>query len=214
MGWWTRSTPPASATNLGINGVTSADVATLVHSDNTFRTAIQTADVISVEVGFNDFLLARIKFYQGACGGTDNLDCLRATVTGFGSNIEQILSDIDILKKDSAEIVVLDFYFSYLSHAPGLSLTLTPDESVATLKPYRDQMAAIVLDAARQHDVQNVSIGTLFNGESGTDDPYPSLIFDSFYLRDGLHPNKTGHALIAAAVLQALGRPVTAPSPD
>src|SRR5919202_413942 len=69
-----------SVTNLGRNGQTSSELLYNLRNDPSWRRAVGEADVLTVNIGINDLGHAAEAYVGGACGGTDNQDCLRKAV--------------------------------------------------------------------------------------------------------------------------------------
>src|SRR5262245_60313809 len=57
------------------NGQTSAQLLTVVQSNGAARTAIAQAEVVTWNIGLNDFRTARQSYKGKGCGGKDGQDC-------------------------------------------------------------------------------------------------------------------------------------------
>jgi len=189
-----------AVTNFGIWGATSAQILDSVEHDSSVRRSIEDADLVTYQAGINDFLSTRWRYVTGACGGTDNEDCLRAMVANFDTNWDLLLSEIQALTP-SATMRAMDIYYPVTVN----------DETMGyfgVLNSYLSQMNAHIWanpggSAARVH--------VLYNGETGAGDPY----IKGYILPDRVHPSELGHAVIAASfrILDYAGLNPSGPPP-
>jgi len=63
--------------NLGQNGWSSANLLNALQTDSVFQNAVVQSDVVTWDIGLNDFKNARSQYKRGGCGGTDGQNCLR-----------------------------------------------------------------------------------------------------------------------------------------
>ena len=69
--------------NLGQSGQTSSQLLHALRNDSAIRQAVGTAEVITFNIGINDLGHAGEAYEHGACGGSDNQECLRTAVESF-----------------------------------------------------------------------------------------------------------------------------------
>jgi lysophospholipase L1-like esterase len=180
--------------NLAEAGATSADLLEALESDPAVRRAVQQADVVTWDIGGNDLRQARAAYHRGACGGGDGQACLRRTVAAFKTNWDGILAELLALTAPSPTLLrTMDVYNPYVNE----------DElhgSRRTLEPYLDDVNAHIAATTSEHGVPYAPVHAAFNGPDGDQDPGDKGLLAG----DGLHPNGTGHAVIAE-LLRGLG---------
>jgi lysophospholipase L1-like esterase len=183
-----------SVQNLGQSGWTSTDLLNSLRNDGSVRSAVQSADVVTWDIGGNDLARAYEAFVSGSCGGSDNQQCLRDAVATFETNWDGIMSEIRSLTDPSKVIVrTMDIYNPFVAEQLAAG-------NFDQTEPYLDEVNAHIQNSAQQNGILWAQVHTAFNGSSGRDDPDAKgyLSFDHF------HPNDTGHGAIADA-LRALG---------
>lgn len=190
-------------TNLGISGWTSNDLLNALKRNFTYRDAVANSDVITFDIGGNDFLNAAEKYIAGTCGGKKNNKCLTKTHKKFKSNFKKIISLIKkINKKDSLILRSMDIYF------PNTTFYLNDDfitndkypNDFAIINPVLTKINRLISKTCRSKKILFADVHLSYNGSSGTEDPtLKGYIYD-----DLLHPNDIGYQVIADD-LQALG---------
>ena len=187
--------------NLGQNGATSGDLlAALRDPSSGLRSALRKAQIVTVDIGFNDFGGDVIDAYgQRRCGGADNEDCLRAMVTRFTANFGAILDEILAVRSTSTTIIrVLDQYNNLIGN-PELVPVVGASFGATVGTKYT---VALNLETCLLAEARGIPCGDVyhaFNGPTGLDN-----LFDKHLLADDDHPNTAGHLLIAG-VLRSLG---------
>jgi lysophospholipase L1-like esterase len=177
-------------TNLAHAGDYSADMRAVIRQPAA-RTALRTADIVTWNIGMNDFDHARSQYQAGTCGGADNQDCLRRAVTTFSANWDAIVSTLDSTPhKPAAVFLTMD-----VMYRGGAA----DDPSFAVTNPYLDQMNAHIRSTATFAPVANVRV--VFNGPRGTGDPNEPrpAAPGGLLLPDG-HPNRDGAEAIGMAL--------------
>lgn len=174
-------------TNLGQNGWTSSDLLDALQNSRRFRQTVSGGEVVTWNIGGNDLMDARDDYKAGTCGGDDNQDCLRATVATFKSNWDAIIVEILSLRSTSDTIIrTMDIYNPYVNEDKA-------DGDFEVLKPYIDDVNNHIATTATNNNIPYAQVYLAFNGPNGDEDPE-----DKGYLSlDGVHPNDTGHAVIA-----------------
>jgi lysophospholipase L1-like esterase len=181
--------------DLGMDGLTSAQLRAAVENEQGARDAIEQSDVVTINIGANDLMQARLRYKAGYCGGADNQDCLRQTVADFRANWDAILTIVTGLRSpDEAIIRVTDFYNPFVN-LDG-SMISWPDSDTtdfSVFEKYLEQVNSDIAESSNAHGIPLAKIHEAFNGPSGTDAPS-----DKGYMHsDGIHPNDGGHAVIA-----------------
>jgi lysophospholipase L1-like esterase len=195
-------------TNLGRNGWTSSQLLSALRSDPTFRRATREAEIVTWNIGGNDLRAARNSYKKGTCGGRDNQDCLRASVATLKSNWTAITAEVLELRSTRPTIIrTMDIYNPYV-RTDIVSDTWLNDCRMNDCRMNDFQVFKIYFDQANRHiattsntkGIPYAQVYLAFNGLYGDEDP-KSKGYLSF---DGLHPNNTGHRVIAGE-LQKLG---------
>src|SRR5918993_2551793 len=190
-------------TNLGRNGWTSSQLLSALRSDPTFRRAIREAEIVTWNIGGNDLRAARNSYKKGTCGGADNQDCLEASVATLKTNWTAITAEVLELRSTRPTIVrTMDIYNPYV-RTDIASDTWQNDGGLndfQVFKRYVDKVNRHIATTSYTEGVPYAGVHLAFNGPYGYEDP-KSKGYLSF---DGLHPNNTGHRVIAGE-LQKLG---------
>ena len=183
-------------TNLGRNGWTSSQLLSALRSDPTFRRAIREAEIVTWNIGGNDLRAARNSYKKGTCGGADNQDCLRAGVAKLETNWDAITAEVLELRSSRNTIVrTMDIYNPYV-RTDIVSDTWQNDGGMndfQVFKSYVDEVNYHIATTSYTSGVPYAEVYLAFNGTTGDDDP-KSKGYLSF---DGVHPNNTGHRIIA-----------------
>lgn len=199
--------------NQGRLGWTSAQLLNALRTDSTFRSRTTSADVITYQIGGNDMLDARSAYKAGTCGGSDNQDCLRSTVQNLNKNYDNITVTILSLRGEGLNpnhtiIRTMDLYNPYV--ADDMASNSWPDDGAigggldvndfVVFKYYLEQFNRHVAKVSSYTGIKYARVYAAFNGSAGTDDP----VAKGWIAFDGLHPNDTGHQVIAT-LLRRLG---------
>src|SRR5918998_214032 len=183
-------------TNLGRNGWTSSQLLSALSTDPTFRRATREAEIVTWNIGGNDLRAARTSYKRGTCGGIDNQDCLRASMATLKTNWTAITAEVLELRSTSDTIVrTMDIYNPYV-RTDIVSDTWQNDGGLndfQVFKRYVDKVNRHIATTAYIEGVPYAPVYLAFNGTLGDEDPR-SKGYLSF---DGIHPNNTGHRVIA-----------------
>jgi lysophospholipase L1-like esterase len=183
-------------TNLGQNGWTSSQLLSALRNDPTFRRATREAEIVTWNIGGNDLRAARNSYKKGTCGGADNQDCLRAGVAKLETNWDAITAEVLELRSSRNTIVrTMDIYNPYV-RTDIVSDTWQDDGGMndfQVFKSYVDEVNYHIATTSYTSGVPYAEVYLAFNGTTGDDDP-KSKGYLSF---DGVHPNNTGHTIIA-----------------
>jgi lysophospholipase L1-like esterase len=195
-------------TNLGQNGWTSSQLLSALRNDPTFRRATREAEIVTWNIGGNDLRAARKSYKQGTCGGFDNQDCLRAGVAKLKTNWDDIRAEVLELRSTGNTIVrTMDIYNPYVrtdivsdtwQYDCGMNYCGMNDFQVFQI--YFDQVNDHIASTSNSAGIPYARVYLAFNGTNGDEDP-KSKGYLSF---DGVHPNNTGHRIIAGE-LRKLG---------
>ncbi|MGI8656072.1 MAG: GDSL-type esterase/lipase family protein [Pyrinomonadaceae bacterium] len=111
--------------NLGRNGWTSTQLLNALRTDMTFRNSLANSQIITFDIGGNDFLRIKDSYQSGTCGGADNQDCIRSTVATFKANWSAIIAEILALRSTSNTVIrTMDIYNPFVKQFPALKFYL------------------------------------------------------------------------------------------
>ena len=162
------------------------------------RDAIAGADIITIDVGFNDVLAALGGPPDYGCGGTFDATCIESVVTPIAANIEAIMAEIDLLRDGRPTMVRILGGSDGWTDDVGVAPEVNAARAEGTLALVRAQDAAYC-SIATAHHALCVDMFHIFNGPAG------SLPQDMSYVDpQGGHPNQKGQDAYAAAIA-ALG---------
>ncbi|HLN62785.1 MAG TPA: GDSL-type esterase/lipase family protein [Symbiobacteriaceae bacterium] len=183
-------------TNKSVNGWTSTDLYNAIKTDSTMRSSVKSSQVVTWDIGGNDLRAARTAYKNGTCGGTDNQDCLRSTVATFKSNWDGIVTEIRALRGASVNNTIyrtIDIYNPYVNEDKA-------DGSFSVTKGYLEEINNYIATQAATYGYKYGKVYDAFNGPNHDIDPADK----GYIFIDSLHPNDTGHKVIAD-LLRALG---------
>jgi lysophospholipase L1-like esterase len=180
--------------NLAVGGSTSAALLATLTTDSGVRAAVAAADLVTLDIGGDDLLIAIFAFKGGTCGGADGQDCLRQAVAGFNGNWPAILAALRALNP-GAMIRTMTYY------NPLVVADLEPgDGTSAVARKYVPELNDTIRGSAPQFGIAVAEGFLAFNGARGTDDP----IAKGYVAADHIHPSPLGHQVLADA-FRALG---------
>jgi lysophospholipase L1-like esterase len=183
-------------TNLGQNGWTSSQLLSALRNDPTFRRATREAEIVTWNIGGNDLRAARNSYKKGTCGGADNQDCLRAGVAKLETNWDAITAEVLELRSIRNTIVrTINIQNPYV-RTDTISDTWQNDGGMndfQVFKRYVDEVNYHIATTSYTSGIPYAEVYLTFNGTTGDEDP-KSMGYLSFY---GVHPNNTGHRIIA-----------------
>jgi lysophospholipase L1-like esterase len=193
----------AKLTNLAVPGWSSADLSRSLRRKLLFRGSIATSQVVTWSVGGNDLLAARNLYKAGRCGGADNQECIRITVSLFKANWDTIMAELLELRSTSnTSLRTTDIYNPFVqedqaedSWANDGGLT-----DFQVIKLYLEQVNAHIASTASSHGIPYAPVYAAYNGPNGDQDP----VAKGYIAFDGYHPNRNGHRVIAD-LLRGLG---------
>ena len=114
-----------NTTNLGVPGWHSGDLLNALQNDAAYRASIQSAQVVTFDIGGNDVANAHDHYVQGICGGADNQDCLRNAVSTLEQNWTAIVTQLTTLRSTNDTILrTMDIYSPDVKSDMQASLTL------------------------------------------------------------------------------------------
>lgn len=168
--------------NLGRSGQTSSQLLYALRNEPETRQALGAAEVITFNIGINDLGHAGEAYENGACGGDDNQECLRAAVEAFKENWDAIIAEILSLRS-TQDTVIRTVGLGYTPRVGGI------------FEPYVDEVNRHIATTAANHDI-----------------PYAQPYLDEeFMSSDGVHPNDAGYIVIADRLRELGYVPLSSP---
>src|ERR687897_777428 len=170
-----------------------------------------TVAVTRTNLGRNDLRAARRSYKLGTCGGLDNQNCLRAVVAKLQTNWYDITAEVLELRSTKPTIVrTMDIYNPYIRTDIVSDTWQKYDygrNDFEVFKLYFDQVNSHIASTSTSEGIPYAPVYLAFNGTNGDEDPKSK----GYLTFDGLHPNDSGHRVIAGE-LQKLGyAPLYAP---
>ncbi len=178
--------------NDATSGWTTQDVLTDLASGHAHADLLDGADLVVVEIGANDFDLTRLS--DPACDPAGTSPCFHSTLTGLRSGLTSVVDRVRALAP-GARVALLGYWNVGVDGSVGRSLGST---YVASSDALTRAVNDVVVDVANHTGATYVDAYTPLKGSGGHRDPTEDL------LDDGDHPNASGHARLADAVLDAL----------
>ncbi|MEO6999653.1 MAG: SGNH/GDSL hydrolase family protein, partial [Terracoccus sp.] len=173
-------------------GWTTSDVEQDLRSGQT-ATDLSHADLVTVEIGANDFDLGRVD--DPACLPALTSSCWADTMTGLSTGLTDIVSGIrDIDTNPNVRIVLIGYWNVTVDGDIGAA---RGGAFVSGSEALTGAVNATIKAVATSSDAVYVDAYTPFKG-TGSLDPTADL------LDDGDHLNAQGHAIMEKAVFDAL----------
>ena len=170
-------------TNLGVPGLTSAELLAALRTDDAMRAAVAKADLVTWDIGGNDLIELAVQVSAGSCGGSDGLACLADTRAAFEQRFSDIVVELSALRRSPR--VPLQTFTLYRPFA-----TIRGVHTDALLEEL-DRRNDIIQRSGRRPGVEVADVAEVFAATQSQD------LIDS----DGLHPTPAGHGLIARELL-------------
>jgi lysophospholipase L1-like esterase len=178
--------------NDATSGWTTRDVLDDLARGHSHDDLVAGADLVVVEIGANDFDLSRLT--DPACAPAAGSPCFRSTLAGLRSGLTGVVDRARALAP-GARIALLGYWNVGVDGTVGRSLGST---YVASSDALTRAVNHVVVEVTRDTGATYVDAYTPLKGAGGHRDPTEDL------LDDGDHPNASGHARLADAVLDAL----------
>jgi lysophospholipase L1-like esterase len=187
---------PVAVANLGRNGWTSTDLLRALRESPGFQDAVRNADLVTWKIGTNDLREARLKYKFGTCGGKYNQRCLRTATQKFKANWNAITQEVmDLRSGRETALRTATIYYPYV-RADKVNDSWKKDgglKDFQVLSPYYHAVNRHVSATAADMVIPCAGVYAAFNGASGEEDPKAK----EYLLPDWVHPNETGHEVIA-----------------
>ncbi|MDP3997818.1 MAG: IPT/TIG domain-containing protein [bacterium] len=184
--------------NQSRSGSDSADLLHTLQNNTSLRDKVASAYVITWNIGGNDLRKARELYKNKKCGGEDNQQCLRETVTTFNNNWDKIVATISQLRGLDAISFTMDIYNPFV--AADSRIDTWPNDAgndFIILNQYLNFVNHHI-NTSNPGRILVAQVHRAFNGSSGAIDPDQQNLI-SF---DGYHPNNNGHEVIKEELAQ------------
>lgn len=177
-------------TNLSVSGKTSSILLAELEKPGV-QGFVRTANILTINIGWNDLLAAANAYNLSKCGGSDNQDCLRAAVGQFKANWTEIILLISHLIPSGGLIRACDMHDPYAWSA-GTVDTWANDgvNNWQVWARYQGEANARIHESCEALGIPVARVHEAFNGPDGTGDSR------AWQIADG-HPNDDGSAVIA-----------------
>jgi lysophospholipase L1-like esterase len=185
--------------NLGQNGWTSTRLLNALQTDANFRSSVANSQVLTWDIGGNDFLRNMDDYRNGTCGGPDNQNCLRDAAASFKANWNAIIVEILSLRSTGNTVIrTMDIYNPFVK-AQKASDSWAADGGLndfQVIKPYLDDANKHIATTAAANNIPCAKVYQAFNGPGGDEDAGDKG-YISVYDPSRVHPNELGHQVIA-----------------
>jgi lysophospholipase L1-like esterase len=199
-----QSGHPVSVRDLGIPGLTTAQLLANVRSRADVREAVAAADVVTITIGHNDTpwnsrhdscdgAHAWFGPYHDAQWTTYTGPCLTREADALGFRLRSILSTVRSLRAGRPTLIELTTDWNQLIGEAGIGATPR-----AASKAVLDRFAAVTCAAARAYGARCGDAYHAFNGTAGL------LAGGTYLAADHDHASQRGHREIAS-ILAAFG---------
>ena len=189
---------PVAVTNLGIPGLSTAQLASNLRLRSDVRRAVVAADIVTITIGHNDTPWnsrhdscdgARAWFgqYRDARWSTYSGPCLAAEASALRTRLGSILATVRALRGNRPTLIEVTTDWNQVIGQPGVT-SLARGASKAVL----DRFAAVTCAAAKAAGARCGDVYHAFNGSGGT------LSAGTLLAADHDHASAKGHQVIAA----------------
>jgi lysophospholipase L1-like esterase len=200
----TQSGHPVSVRNLGVPGLTTAQLVDRVRNDGTVRAALRTADIVTITIGHNDTpwnsrhdpcdgAAAWFGPYTNARWSAYTARCVDRLAADHATALRTVLATVRVLRDGQPTLVELTTDWNQVIGEVGIGATAR-----AASKRVLDRYATVTCTVARAWSARCGDVYRAFNGPDGTHAAGANLASDHD------HASQRGHQQIAA-LLGAFG---------
>jgi hypothetical protein len=161
----------------GHGSSTSAQLMAAIRDDASVSGALAMARAVTVSIGDRELREARSKYKRGECGGTDNQDCLRATVRLFDRYWSEIAAGVLRHVPRAAAVRALELHHPWVAEdkqSNSVADDLERDVRGSDFEIVRDYLRQLNVVIRRHAEVWNIRVADVYrsiNGTVGSDDP-------------------------------------------
>jgi hypothetical protein len=137
-----------------------------LRTDDEIRAAIADADIVLIATGPNEAGSTTESMADGTCGGSDNLDCVRAMGERWATNFDAALNEIEQLRAGKPTAIRLVNAANLFTSLPSLDDDLGLEEEYATraFALMFQLLTDAICEAAQSHGGQCVDVRPILNG--------------------------------------------------
>lgn len=184
----------ATATDLGVPGLTSAGLLAALGANASWREQIAAANVVAIEIGANDF--SYDSYTQGDCA---RLSCYAPGLAMLASRLREIVDDvIELRGRQPTAVRLVDYWDIWLDGAVGRRYGA---QYMSVGYALTAQVNRLIQAVAAETGVGFVDLYQPFHAGNRA--------VTNLLASDGNHPNAAGHALIAQQLLASGVSPLT-----
>ena len=175
-----------------------------LRTDPELRQDIGDAEVVIFDIGLEVFVNPANTYSfgsAGACGGTDNQDCLREALKSYKADTDAIFAELVSLRSPSEVLIramdIHEFTVQDWKEAGVFDV----------INRYKQDANEHMIQVASEHHIPVARVYAAFRGPDGDEDP-----MDKGYAYDGFRPTEEGADLMAELFRQ-LGYGYAPPKP-
>jgi hypothetical protein len=152
----------------GAESKASASLLGSLRDGEATRAAVENADIILIATGPNEIGEAIDPLLAGACGGPDQLECVRALGQKWRANFDAILTEIETLRDGRPTAIRL----VNAAEPSAADLGVPADEAMDMGLPLiYEQLTVAMCDAAAAHNAVCVDVRPLIRGATEENTP-------------------------------------------
>ncbi len=175
-----------------------------LRTDPELRRDMGEAEVVIFIIGLTAFTNPANTYAHGspgACGGTDNQDCLREALKVYKADTDAIIAEIVSLRSPSEALIrMMDSHEFMIKDWKAVGV-------FDVINTYKQEANEHIIQVASEHHIPVARVYAAFRGPNGDEDP-----MDKGYVYDYLHPTEEGADLMAE-LFRELGYEYAPPEP-
>ena len=185
--------------NFAQSGARTSELFSLLQTNQILQEKLETADLVTIWIGWNDMIYELSLFDSKVCGGKDNLDCIRKATKQINNNLDGIYDFImKLIQPGKTKVFIADYFVPpaliemWQEHGDYASI------KEAAYKSWRNHMVR----SAEERGIQVVGTYQALNGPEG------NTMIEGITQADGFHLNKKGHKHLAEIHYEIIDRAI------
>jgi len=185
--------------NFAQSGARTSDLLLQLQSNLILQEKLQTADIVTIWIGWNDMIYALSLFDSKVCGGVDNLDCIRKAAKQINNNLDGIYDCImKLIQPSKAKVFIADYFIP-----PALIEMWHEHGDYASIKEAAyESWRRYLVSEAEERGIQVVGTYQALNGPEGI------TMLEGKTQADGFHLNRKGHKNLAEIHYETIFRAI------
>jgi len=182
--------------NFAQSGARTDELLSLIRANQTLRTTLMDADLVTIWIGWNDMIYSLSLFDSEVCGGDDGLDCIKEAADQIRVNLDKIYIEIlKLVQKKGARIFIAD------NAIPQTLIEMWNyfDRFEQVKEAAFDSWRRHLIQAAEERGIGVARSFQVINGSAG------DTIIEGITQADGFHLNKKGHMILSEVHKEAIG---------